>query len=80
MEFQADILDVPVIRPSITESTALGAAYAAGLAVGVWNDLDTLREYWKEEQRWKPDMKKEVREGYLRGWKKAIERSKNWVD
>ncbi len=80
MDFQADILDVPVIRPSITETTALGAAYAAGLAVGIWNDLDSLREYWKEEQRWEPDMKKEVREGYLRDWKKAVERSKNWVD
>ncbi len=80
MNFQADILDVPVIRPTITETTALGAAYAAGLAVGIWNDQDTLREYWKEEQRWKPDMKKDVREGYLRGWKKAVERSMNWVD
>lgn len=80
MDFQADILDVPVIRPSITETTALGAAYAAGLAVGIWNDLDTLREYWKEEQTWEPDMKKEIREGYLRDWKKAVERSKNWVD
>jgi len=80
MKFQADILDVPVIQPSITETTALGAAYAAGLAVGIWNDLNTLREFWKEEQCWKPDMKIEVREGYLRDWKKAVERSKNWVD
>ena len=80
MNFQAGILNVPVIRPTITETTALGAAYAAGLAVGIWNDLDTLREYWKEDKRWEPDMNEADRDRYFRGWKKAVERSMNWVD
>lgn len=80
MTFQADILNVPVIRPTITETTALGAAYAAGLAVGIWNDLDTLKNYWKEDQRWEPDMNEEVRQRYFRDWKKAVERTLNWVE
>jgi glycerol kinase len=80
MAFQADILNVPVIRPTITETTALGAAYAAGLAVGVWKDLEELKNYWKEDQRWKPSMAEEVRESYFKDWKKAVERSMNWVD
>jgi glycerol kinase len=80
MAFQADILNVPVIRPTITETTALGAAYAAGLAVGVWKSLDELREYWKEDQRWNPVMAEGDRERYFRGWKKAVKRSMDWVD
>jgi glycerol kinase len=80
MQFQSDILNVPVIRPTISETTALGAAYAAGLAVGVWKDQDQLREYWKEDQTWKPAMAEEERSRQFGGWKKAVQRSLNWVD
>jgi glycerol kinase len=80
MQFQADVLGVPVIRPRVTETTALGAAYAAGLACGFWADLDELRERWAEDKRWEPSMSDEVRErGYAR-WKKAVERSLDWVE
>ena len=80
MSFQADILNVPVIRPTITETTALGAAYAAGLAVGLWDDLDELSNKWKEDRRWEPSMPEKIREGYFRHWKKAVDRSMDWVD
>jgi glycerol kinase len=80
MQFQADVLDVPVIRPRVTETTALGAAYAAGLAVGFWSDQDELRERWAEDKRWEPAMDADVRErGYAR-WKRAVERSLDWVE
>jgi glycerol kinase len=80
MQFQADVLDVPVIRPQVTETTALGAAYAAGLAVGFWSDQDELRERWAEDKRWEPAMDADVRErGYAR-WKRAVERSLDWVE
>ena len=80
MQMQADILGVPVSRPVVAETTALGAAYAAGLAVGFWKDTDELRENWNEDQRWNPDWTDEQRtEGYA-GWKKAIERTLDWVD
>jgi glycerol kinase len=80
MQFQADVLDVPVIRPAVTETTALGAAYAAGLAVGFWSDLSELRERWAEDKRWEPAMSAADREvGYAR-WQKAVERSLDWVD
>ena len=74
MQFQADILNVPVIRPTITETTALGAAYAAGLAVGVWKNQEELRENWKEDRVWKPEMEERVRSSQYQGWKKAVER------
>ena len=80
MQFQADLLDVPVIRPKVAETTALGAAYAAGLAVGFWADLDELRENWSEERTWPPAMAPEIREKGYRGWKKAVERTLNWAD
>ncbi len=80
MQFQADMLNVPVIRPTITETTALGAAYAAGLAVGIWKDQDDLRGYWKQDQVWKPRMEESERARQYQGWKKAIERSFDWVD
>jgi len=80
MQFQADILNVPVIRPTITETTALGAAYAAGLAVGVWNDQDDLRDYWQEDRVWIPAMEETEREKQYKGWKKAVKRSFDWVD
>jgi glycerol kinase len=79
MQFQADILDAPVVRPEVTETTSLGAAYAAGLAVGFWENLDELRQYWKEEKRWVTGMESSRREELYSGWKKAIERTFNWV-
>ena len=80
MQFQADLLNVPVIRPQITETTALGAAFAAGLAVGFWKDLNALRDYWKEGQTWTPDMSEGVRQKHFHLWKKAVKRSFNWLD
>jgi glycerol kinase len=80
MQIQADVLGVPVSRPVVAETTALGAAYAAGLAVGFWNSTDELRENWNESKRWEPAWSAEQRdEGYAR-WKKAVERTLNWVD
>ena len=80
MQFQADVLGVPVIRPAVTETTALGAAYAAGLAVGFWSDQDELRERWSEDKRWEPQMSEEDREaGYAR-WNRAVERSLDLAD
>jgi glycerol kinase len=80
MQMQADILGVPVSRPVVAETTALGAAYAAGLAVGFWKDTDELRENWNEDRRWEPTWTEEQRaEGY-RNWKKAVERTLDWVD
>ena len=80
MQFQADILGVPVVRPAIVETTALGAAYAAGLAVGFWADRDELRELWQEGARWEPQMPDDERERRLRVWKKAVTRTFDWVD
>lgn len=80
MQFQADLLDVPVIRPTITETTALGAAYAAGLAVNFWEDLHSLKVNWKEDKQWSPAMSAERRNNLVKGWKKAVTRSYNWVE
>jgi len=80
MQFQADILGVPVIRPTVAETTSLGAAYAAGLAVGFWDDLKSLRQYWQEDKRWEPAMDEAKRGELYRNWLKAVDRSKNWVD
>jgi glycerol kinase len=80
MQFQADVLGVPVIRPKVTETTALGAAYAAGLAVGVWSDQDELRERWAEDKRWEPQMDEKDRDAQYRQWKKAVQRSLDWVN
>ncbi|QWS34547.1 glycerol kinase GlpK [Curtobacterium aetherium] len=80
MQFQADILDVPVVRPVVAETTALGAAYAAGLAVGFWANLDELRANWQEDRRWTPSMDAEERERTLRLWKKAVTKTFDWVD
>lgn len=80
MQFQADILDLPVIRPVVAETTALGAAYAAGLAVGFWKDLDELRANWQEDKRWEPTMDPAERDRLLRNWKKAVTKSFDWVD
>ena len=80
MQFQADVLGVPVIRPAVTETTALGAAYAAGLAVGFWTDLDDLQKHWREDKRWEPAMSEEDREAGYAKWKKAVQRSLDWED
>ena len=79
MQFQADILGVPVVRPKITETTALGAAYAAGLAVGFWKDRSELRANWIEDKRWIPEMDAKSRQARYAIWKMAIERSLGWV-
>ncbi|TFD52510.1 glycerol kinase GlpK [Cryobacterium sp. Hh11] len=80
MQFQADILGVPVVRPVVAETTALGAAYAAGLAVGYWSGLDELRTNWQEDSRWTPQMNDEERNRQLRNWKKAVTKTFGWVD
>ena len=80
MQFQADVLGVPVIRPAVTETTALGAAYAAGLAVGFWSGQDELRERWSEDKRWEPQMDKDVVQAEYARWLKAVERSLNWEE
>ncbi len=79
MQFQADVLDVPVIRPAVTETTALGAAYAAGLAVGFWSGLDDLRDRWAEDARWEPAMDADVRAREYAQWRKAVTRALDWV-
>jgi len=80
MQFQADILGVPVVRPAVIETTALGAAYAAGLAVGFWKDLDELRANWREDSRWLPELDAADREERMRQWKRAVTRSFDWVE
>ncbi|HEU5472602.1 MAG TPA: glycerol kinase GlpK [Actinophytocola sp.] len=80
MQFQADILNVPVVRPKVAETTALGAAYAAGLAVGYWNGQDDLRANWAEDKRWTPELDDAERERVYRNWKKAVTKSFDWVD
>ena len=79
MQFQADILNVPVIRPAITETTALGAAYAAGLAVGYWSDIDELRQNWSIDKTWDPKMETSQRESGIGSWKKAVSKTFDWV-
>ncbi|MBB6394250.1 glycerol kinase [Actinomadura coerulea] len=80
MQLQADILGVPVSRPVVAETTALGAAYAAGLAVGFWNNTDELRQNWNEDKRWQPTWNDDQRHQGYAGWKKAVERTLDWVD
>ena len=80
MQFQADLLGVEVIRPVVAETTALGAAYAAGLAVGYWSSTGDILANWQESKRWSPRMATADRDRLLRGWAKAVERTLNWVD
>ena len=80
MQIQADILGVAVSRPVIAETTALGAAYAAGLAVGFWSSTDEVREHWREGRRWEPQWTEDRRESAYAQWKKAVQRTLNWVD
>ncbi len=79
MQFQADMLGVPVVRPKVTETTALGAAYAAGLATGFWHDLESLRQQWQADRLWQPQIDAERREQLYAGWKKAVTRTFDWV-
>jgi glycerol kinase len=80
MQFQADILGVPVVRPVVAETTALGAAYAAGLAVGYWRGLDDLRRNWQVDRTWQPVMAPEARVKLYRGWKRAVARAMHWLE
>ncbi len=80
MQFQADVLDVPVIRPQVAETTALGAAYAAGIAVGFWEGEQDVIDNWAEDKRWEPSMEAAERERQYRLWKKAVTRTFDWVD
>ncbi len=80
MQFQADVLDVPVVRPTVAETTALGAAYAAGLAVGFWSGLDELRAQWRVDRTWRPSMEPTARDEAYALWHKAVERTMNWLD
>jgi glycerol kinase len=80
MQIQADVLGVPVSKPVVAETTALGAAYAAGLAVGFWSNTDELRENWNEDKRWSPDWSDEQRRTGYAGWQKAVQRTLDWVE
>jgi len=80
MQFQADILGVPVVRPMVAETTSLGAAYAAGLAVGFWGNLEDLRENWGVDKTWEPKMDAETRAKLYKGWLKAVTRTFDWVE
>jgi glycerol kinase len=80
MQFQADILGVPVVRPVVAETTALGAAYAAGLAVGYWSNLEDLRKNWQIDKTWEPKMGKAEQEKLYKGWKKAVTKSMKWIE
>ncbi len=79
MQFQADILGVPVIRPTVAETTSLGAAYAAGLAVGFWDSVEGLRQNWGKDKEWQPSMDPGKRDDLYAGWKKAVTRTFDWV-
>jgi glycerol kinase len=80
MQFQADLLGVPVIRPKVPETTSLGAAYAAGLATGFWAEVEDLRENWVEDKRWEPTMDSAKRDEYYKYWKRAVTRTFDWFD
>ena len=80
MQFQADILNTPVVCPAVNETTALGASYAAGLAVGFIKDIDEIAANWAVDKRWDPKMDEETREHLHRMWKKAVIRSFDWVE
>jgi glycerol kinase len=80
MQFQSDILNIPVIRPAVKETTALGAAYAAGLSTGYWESEEELGRQWREDLRWTPGMDEEVRASFVQNWHKAVERTLNWSE
>jgi len=80
MQFQSDLLGVPVVRPKVTETTALGAAYLAGLAVGYWKDQKQIAMQWQVDRRFQHTMKPAQRTRLVAGWRKALERSKRWEE
>ena len=80
MQFQAGILGCGVSRPVIRETTALGAAYLAGISTGVWKDVDEIKQLWRCDMKFEPQMGTEQREELLRGWRKAVERSRGWAE
>src|SRR5690606_6884220 len=80
MQTQADVLGLPVVRPKVLETTALGAAYAAGLALGVWPDMDSLRKNWQADRTWQPMSSMAQRDEGFEGWRKAVERTLNWAE
>ena len=80
MQFQADVLDIPVVRPAVIETTALGAAMLAGLATGVWGDMNELAAIWNADVRLTPRMSLDERARIVRDWHRAVERSQRWVE
>ncbi|MGZ5218663.1 MAG: FGGY-family carbohydrate kinase, partial [Chitinophagaceae bacterium] len=80
MQFQSDILNTQVIRPQVTETTALGAAYLAGLAVGYWSSIDELQQYWQKDKAFTPSMKDEKRNELQKNWKKAVKAAQAWTE
>jgi glycerol kinase len=80
MQFQADVLGVPVVRPRITETTALGAAYLAGLGVGFWSSLDEVARNWQVERRFEPRMSRDEATARMHRWSQAVERARGWAD
>lgn len=79
MKFQADLLGIPVIRPHVVETTALGAAYAAGLSTGFWQSFEELAFHWKEQSRWVPTMDSAERDEKIGFWNKAVQRTFEWI-
>ena len=80
MQFQSDILNMRVLRPKITETTALGAAFLAGLAVKFWEDKEEINNRWRLENEFIPNLSEESRNRYFKEWKKAVEKSKGWLE
>ena len=80
MQFQSDILGTDVIRPQVTETTALGAAYLAGLAVGFWKSIDELQQYWQKDKIFSPSMKKETVDDLQKNWKRAVKAAQAWAE
>ena len=80
MQFEADIMGIPIVRPQVLETTAMGVALMAGLAVGVYPDTDALKKLWKQDLVFEPKMSQEKREELLHGWHRAVERSRDWIE
>jgi glycerol kinase len=80
MQFQADILQIPLVRPKVAETTALGAAYLAGLATGFWADTDAISQQWQEDRRFEPDMSVDQVNARLQKWQLAVDKAKAWAD
>jgi glycerol kinase len=80
MQFQADIINTNVVRPKVTETTALGAAYLAGLAVGFWKDINELQQHWQKDKAFTPSMQDEKRNDLQKNWKKAVKAAQAWTE